>query len=222
MKTYADYKKELSNVYFVNGSAYAGKSSVCKALAKKHNMYLCEENYQFDAFLKQTTKETHPHMNYFKTMSSWEEFVSRSKEAYQAWLDGVSLETTPFELETLSELAKKHDRVLVDTNIPDQVLVQIADYNHVLYMVAKTDLSVSHFFHRKDKEKQFLYRVMMDMEDPEKALKHYREILEYINREERLEVFKNSKFLCIERVKIEEDLQEKIRLAEKHFGLNHE
>lgn len=41
---------KFENVYFINGTAYAGKSTLVKALAKKHCGIACEENYH-DALL---------------------------------------------------------------------------------------------------------------------------------------------------------------------------
>ena len=36
---------KFSSVYFVNGTAYAGKSTLVKNLAKKYGGIHCEENY---------------------------------------------------------------------------------------------------------------------------------------------------------------------------------
>ena len=36
---------KFDNVYFFNGTAYAGKSTMVKRLAEKHNGIACEENY---------------------------------------------------------------------------------------------------------------------------------------------------------------------------------
>ena len=33
------------NAYFITGNAYAGKSTMVKLLAEKHDGILCEENY---------------------------------------------------------------------------------------------------------------------------------------------------------------------------------
>lgn len=222
MRDYKAYKKLLKNVYFVNGTAYAGKSTLVKKLADKYDMYHCKENYMFDDFLSKTSKESHPNMQYFNTMSSWEEFVSRSKEDYEKWMDGVSKETTPFELDALVDLASKHDKVIVDTNIPPEVLKEVSSYNRVLFMVATTDISVEYFFHRADPDKQFLLGVLNKMDRPLLAKKHFQDILVYVNRKERIDVFVHSGFLCLKRKKIKEDIDKKIALAERHFGLYEE
>ena len=38
-------KYYLQNVYFITGTAYAGKSTAAKMLAEKYGMILCGENY---------------------------------------------------------------------------------------------------------------------------------------------------------------------------------
>jgi len=218
MKNYKNIKEKLQHVYFINGTAYAGKSSVCKALANKYDMYHCEENYNFGDWLKETTSVTHPNMNYFNTMKNWEEFVTRSKEDYEAWIDGVSEETTPFEIEFLLSLPKDRS-VIVDTNIPDNILKQISDYNHVCYMVTTKEISTNQFFNRSDREKNFLLDVINKTENPQQILKHYKEVLLYMSRDERVDKFRNSGFFCIERKTIEELIEDKIKLVEKHFNL---
>ena len=35
----------FENVYFINGTAYAGKSTMVKLLAQKYDGIACEENY---------------------------------------------------------------------------------------------------------------------------------------------------------------------------------
>lgn len=217
-----DYKKIkslLKNVYFINGTAYAGKSTVCKLLAEKYNMYHCEENYKFGDFLNLTTEHTHPNMNYFKTMKNWEEFVSRSKEEYESWTDGVSLETTEFEISELISLAKDQ-KVIVDTNIPHHILKNISDRDHVVYMVSTPEIATNHFFNRPDTEKQFLLDVISKMKNPEEALRKYKDTISFINRQERIDEFINSGYYVIKRKDIDEDINEKLKLVETHFKLN--
>lgn len=215
---YYAIKHYLKNVYFINGTAYAGKSTVCKILADKYDMYHFGENHKYGDFLELTTPQTHPHMNYFKTMSSWEEFVLRDKEDYDNWMEGVNREVTPFQILELISLSKKQP-VMAETNIPHDILVQIADYDHILYMVATPELATKHFFHRPDKEKQFLLRVIQNTKNPEKSLKKYKETISYCNRQEKINHYLQSGCYTIQRVQEQEDVEEKVRLAEQHFKL---
>ena len=49
----------FNNVYFINGTAYAGKSTLVKKLAEKYNGIACEENYH-DNWDGELTKEEFP------------------------------------------------------------------------------------------------------------------------------------------------------------------
>ena len=41
----------LRNCYFINGTAYAGKSTMCAMLAERFGMLHCAENYNLDTIL---------------------------------------------------------------------------------------------------------------------------------------------------------------------------
>ena len=72
----------------------------------------------------------------------------------------------------------------MDTNISVETLKKIAEHNHVLIMLADPQISVDRFFERPDREKQFLYRLIMEEPDPERAMENYRQGLMRINRSE--------------------------------------
>src|SRR6056297_1856283 len=91
-------KEYLKNVYFVTGTAYAGKSTICKMISERFGLYHCEENYKYDDFLKIATPEKHPNICYFQTMKDWQEFISRTPEEYDRWIKDNSRELAQFEI----------------------------------------------------------------------------------------------------------------------------
>ena len=106
----------------------------------------------------------------------------------------------------------------MDTNICVETLREISDEAHVLIMLADPDVSVRRFFERPDREKQFLYRLMMEEPDPEAALANFRKCLERINSPARRDAFLHSGF----RVILRDDartIEETLALAEAAFGL---
>ena len=214
-------KHYLKNVYFINGTPYAGKSTTCKLLAEKYDMHLCEENYRYGDFLSMTTPQSHPNMNYFKTMDSWEEFVTRDKITYSNWLKGVNEELIDFEILELISIAKDK-KVIVDTNLPHSILKRISDPSRVAYMVTTPEISANAFFEREDEEKQFLLSVIEKTDNPEKTLKEYRETIRYCNREQVVNSFKESGFFCLMRETLDDDINEKLHKIEVHFGLKKE
>jgi len=188
-------------------------------LAEKYDMYHCIENYKVDDFLKMTTPESHPNLHYFKTMTSWDEFVTRDKDDYLQWLEGVSNETTELEILELLSLPKNR-KVIVDTNIPHEVLMQISDRSRVAYMVTTTEISQTEWFNRMDEEKQFLLDVISKTENPKKTLKSFNEVLLLSNSKEVIEGFTKSGFFYVNREFVDDDINEKFKMIEKHFNLS--
>ena len=59
-------KHYLKDVYFITGTAYAGKSTTVKMLAERYGMILCGENYHMDIANAVATPDTHPDICYNK------------------------------------------------------------------------------------------------------------------------------------------------------------
>ena len=109
--------------------------------------------------------------------------------------------------------------VFVDTNISIETLKKISDRDHVLIMLADPDISVNRFFERPDKEKQFLYRLLMDEKDPELAVENFRQCLKRVNSRAIYDSFFNSGFRVIVRDE-NRSIEETFSLVEKEFGLS--
>lgn len=210
-------KALFQNVYFINGTAYAGKSTAVRLLAERFDGIHCGENYH-DALARLTDAEHQPNMSYFQTMSGWPEFLNRAPEAYDAWIQGTSREAAELELLMLVHLAQTGRRIFVDTNIPLDVLNEISDHRHVAILLAPQSTSVERFFDRADPEKQFLLREIEKCPDPEKTLDNFRACVARINSPERYRAFAESGFFVHvrdERMTPEDTLN----LLARHFGL---
>lgn len=210
-----DYK--FDNVYFINGTAYAGKSTMVKMLAEKYNGILCEENYH-NEYLDLLDKNDFPGLTYTRDLKEWRDFVVRTPDEYEKWIDITSLECAILELQILNEIKNTDKKIFVDTNIPVEMLEKIVDKDHVLIMLADPEISVTRFFERPDREKQFLYRLLLNEENPEKALDNFRNCLKRINNKERYNKFLNSGFNVLLRDE-ERTLDETLELVEKMFKL---
>ena len=207
----------FSNVYFINGTAYAGKSTMVKLLAEKYNGIACEENYH-DKLLPELSKEDFPCLTYTRDLTDWHDFIRRTPEEYEAWIDGASRECETLELKILSDMSQEEKPIFVDTNISIETLRTIADHHHVLIMLADPQISVSRFFERPDREKQFLYQLIMEEPDPEQALENYRQGLMRIHSQERYERFLYSGFHVIHRDE-NRSIEQTLALVEKAFDL---
>lgn len=208
----------LRNVYFFNGTAYAGKSTMVHLLAEKYGGIECGENYHAQ-LTSNITPDTHPCLCYFQTMSGWQEFVTRSPEAYDTWMQGSSREAAELELAILLQLSKTDKPIFVDTNIRPEVLREISDYDHVAIMLSPQHMSVDRFFDRPDADKQFIYQQLLACPDPEWALANYRKVLEKINSKEKYEAFAQSGFKTFVRDE-NSTIEGTLKMLEDHFHLN--
>ena len=208
----------FENVYFITGTAYAGKSTLVGALSEKHGGIACGENYH-DALLPELSREEFPCLTYTRDLEDWHDFIRRSPEEYEAWFDGVSRECEILELRILSGLSGRATPVFADTNISIDTLKRIAAPQHVLIMLADPEISVNRFFDRPDRDKQFLYRLILEEEDPERAMENYRQGLMRINSRERYDRFLRSGFPVLLRDE-DRSIAGTLALAEKVFGLS--
>ena len=207
----------FDNVYFINGTAYAGKSTLVKNLARKYKGIACEENYH-DVLLPRLDREQFPNLCYTRDLVDWHDFVRRSPDEYEAWIRGVSKECEILELQILEEVSAQGKPVFVDTNISLETLWEISDRDHVLIMLADPEISVKRFFQRPDREKQFLYRLLMEEENSAAAMENFRQCLARINSRENYDAFLNSGFRVILRDENRRE-EETVALAERELGL---
>ena len=209
---------DRENIYYFNGNGYAGKSTMVKLLAEKYGGIACEENYH-DELLPTLDSSEFPCLAYTRDLEDWHDFIRRTPDEYAKWIDGVTLECEKLELQILEGLSGQGKKIFVDTNISLETLMQISDPKHVVIMLTDPEISVCRFFERPDREKQFLYRLIMEEPDPEAALANFRECLKRINTRESYEAFLNSGFPVVlkdDRRSIEETME----IIEQILGLS--
>ena len=212
-------KHYLKNVYFITGTAYAGKSTTVKMLAERYDMVCCGENYHMAVSEIVATPETHPDLCYNRSLTDWREFVTRTPEEYERWMYAVGREAAEFEVAELIAISQDK-KVIVDTNIPLDILKEISDYNHVAVMLSPQSMSVERFFDREDPEKQFLLGVIDSCGDPAAVMENYRKGLELINSKEHYDEYANSGFFTVVREDNGTDTREQVcDMIAKHFGL---
>ncbi len=210
-------KPYFENAYFIIGTSYAGKSTMVKELAKKHDGIACEENYHDDYPGELDSKEF-PCLTYTRDLVDWHDFIRRSPEEYKSWIDGAKKECEILELRMLPEICNKGKKVFVDTNIGIDKLKEIAPADHTLVLLSDPQISIHRFFDRPDPEKQFLYRLLLEEPDPEKAMANYRRGLELICSQEAYDELESSGFNVIYRDD-SRTVEQTLELVEKALGL---
>ena len=212
-------KHYLKNVYFITGTAYAGKSTTVKMLAERYDMICCGENYHMAVSEIVATPETHPDLCYNRSLTDWKDFVTRTPEEYERWLYAVGREAAEFAVAELIAISQDK-KVVVDTCIPIDILKEITDYDHVAVMLSPQSMSVERFFDRSDPEKQFLLNVIDSCDDPAAVMENYRQGLARINSKEHYDEYANSGFFTVMRKDNGLDTREQVcDMIAKHFGL---
>ena len=212
-------KHYLKNVYFITGTSYAGKSTAVRMLAEKFDLLLCGENYHMDVSEVVATPDTHPDLCYNRSLTDWRDFVTRTPEEYERWIYAVGREAAEFEVAHL--IAVSRDRkVIVDTNIPLDILKEISDYGHVAVMLSPQSMSVERFFDRDDPDKQFLLNVIDSCDDPAAVMENYRQGLALINSPQHYDEYAESGFFTVVREDDGRDTRAEVcATLAKHFGL---
>lgn len=207
----------FENMYFITGTAYAGKSTMVKLLSEKYDGICCGENYH-TILMKAIRKEEQPNLSYIDTMKDWQEFISRTPEEYDSWITGCGKEAESLEIVRLIQLVEQGKKVFVDTNISVEVLKEISDYHHVAIMLCPQSMSVDKFFEREDEEKQFILAQINKADNPQKALENYKECLAKINSYEKYMAYENSGFFTMIRTD-DRAISDALEVLEKHFML---
>ena len=183
-------------------------------------MIFCGENYHSNVSDIVATQEQQPDISYINNLTDWKDFVTRSPEEYERWIYSTAKEAAEFEVAELIAISQEK-KVIVDTNIPVDVLREISDYHHVAVMLSPQSMSVERFFDRSDPDKQFLLNIIQSCENPEAVMENYRQGLALINSRKHYEEYANSGFFTVVREDNGIDTREAVcETIARHFGLS--
>ena len=78
------------DVYFITGTACAGKSTTAKALAERYGLVLCGENCHPAVSDKAATPDAQPEISWLNGISGRREFVLRTPEECERRINAVA------------------------------------------------------------------------------------------------------------------------------------
>ena len=160
-------------------------------------------------FFSIVNQEHQPNLNYFNTKTDWEEYLSRSPDEFERWLHGNNQEIAGFEVAELIKISQ-NCKVIVDTNIPIQLLKEIADYHQIVIMLSQPGIAVANFFDRADPEKLFLKKQIANSSDSDRVMASFRACIERVNSQKYFDKFINSGCFVIIRESIGIDNREQV------------
>ena len=103
----------LRNVYFITGTAYAGKSTAVRLLAERYGLIFCGENYFAEVSDKVAEPTVQPDLCYIRELADFRDFVTRTPEEYERMFTRYNANTrtvTPYGKETYRYFLKYNDR----------------------------------------------------------------------------------------------------------------
>ena len=168
-------KRSLKNVYFLTGTACAGKTTMCKAIAEKHGFIFFNSNHRADEF---DSWAELCDIRYQKVsgqkITDWECFFNRPTEEYLKWLAQVSGEYFEYGIVEIIKLSQKNT-VITDIEIPFDLIQTILDYNQIACLITTPDLLIRDFYGREDHRD--IFECIMSLKNPEQSLEKNKEVL---------------------------------------------
>jgi len=166
-------KHSLQNVYFLAGTPLAGKTTMAKALAKKHDLIYFSEDWHTDSFkLFQSlcTEKCQPHSSKKEKTTDWEAHFGKSLAEFLADDFGSKMndEYIEFAIVELIKLSQENN-VVTDIFIPIQLVSEISGYNRIACLMASPELITCENYGSRDSHKAFL-DCLKSLKEPEKKI----------------------------------------------------
>ncbi|MCL2866487.1 MAG: hypothetical protein FWF47_01860 [Clostridia bacterium] len=166
-------KHNLRNVYFLVGTALAGKTTMAKAISAKYGFYHFNDNWhedRFTVFRSICDMRYQPQSTKKKETTDWEAFFSRSVEEFLTD-NGEYGEYDEYVEFMIIELIKQsqNTKVIADISIPAHLLTQISDYNRIACLLAAPELVTCEHYGKREDHKEFL-DCIQSLKEPNKKI----------------------------------------------------
>ena len=212
-------KHSMQNVYFLVGTACGGKTTMGRALAKKHGYTYYSDNWTEDIFKVWQSiinEKYQPNSTKRKEMD-WEEYFSRSVEEFLADTkdNHGGSEYVSFSILELIKLSQTN-KVIADVWIDDfDFLLEISDRSRIACLLAPGELIIRDYYQRDD-HKDFT-NCIKSLKDPEKKFETQNELFR-IGAKKMAEEAKKYNFFSIMRNE-NSTVEGTMLLLEEHFKL---
>ena len=166
-------RHNLRNVYFLNGTALAGKTTMAKELSEKYGFIHFNDNWHEDRFKEYRSicnEKYQPQSTKKKKTTDWEAFFGRSVEEFLADSGeyGEYDEYIEFMIIDLIKLSQ-NNKVVADIGIPIKLLTELSEYNRIACLLASPELVTCENYGKRDDHKEFL-ECIMSLKEPEKKI----------------------------------------------------
>ena len=206
-------KEYLRNVYFITGTPCGGKTTVSRALGKKHGIPVYDIDEHFEAHQVISDAEHQPNMN--KRFESADEFFGRSPEEYRQWLTDNVREQMDFVLLDLMRLSQ-NGPIICDCHLTLEQAEKITDPSRIVFMLREPVGIIDEYCNRPDH--QDFKEYIESATNPETAKANCNETLYMLNIDY-YKTIKTSKYNWIER-DTSRSVEETVKLVEDCLNLS--
>jgi hypothetical protein len=213
-------KHSLQNVYFLSGTALAGKTTMANAIAEKYGFIHFNDNWHEDRFTVYRSicnEKYQPHSTKKKETTDWEAYFGRSVEQFLEDNKGYGEydEYVEFMLIELIKLSQ-NNKVIADISIPLNILTEISDYNRIACMLSSLELLNCANYGKREDHRDFL-ECILSLKNPDKKIAVQDELFRIGGQKAYDEVREYNMFHIIRTD--ESTIDGTLAMLEKHFNL---
>ncbi len=206
-------REYLKNVYFITGTPCAGKTTISRELAKRHNLFVYDMDEEFEKHQKISNPAFQPSMN--EAFNDADAFFGRTVEEYKKWLIDNTREQLDFVLLDLIRLSQ-NQIVLCDCHLTLEEADRITDASRIVFLIKEPVNLVEEYCNRPDH--QGFRDFINSASDVEKAKTICNATLKALN-EKRYRDIKASSYYWIERTPAS-TVDETVGKIERLFGFD--
>ena len=213
-------KHNLRNVYFLTGTALAGKTTMANALCAKHGFVHFNDNYHEERFAvwRSIINDKHqPFSTRKKETTDWEAFFGRSLEEFLTEQEhgGEYDEYIEFMLMELIKLSQ-NQKVIADILIPARILTEISDRSRIACLLASLQLLNCRNYGARDDHRDFL-ECILSLKEQEKKIAVQDELFRITGEKIKAEAEEYGLFTLTRTD--ESTIENTLSQLEAHFGL---
>ena len=204
-------KEYLKNVYFITGTPCAGKTTISRELAKRHNLLVYDIDEQYPNHRKISNAAFQPSMN--KVFKDADEFFGRTVEEYKKWLLDNTREQLDFVLLDLIRLSQ-NQTVLCDCHLTVEEAEKFTEPSRIVFLIKEPSNLIDDYCNRPDHQE--FSDFINSTSDTEKAKTICNATLKSLN-EKKCNEIKGSGYYWLERTP-KSTVVETVGKVERHFG----
>ncbi len=168
-----EIKERLQHVYWLIGTSCAGKTTMAKAIAAKHNMVYYDWNDHYARFKAAAKPNDQPYLS--KVFEGPDELFSQPIPEYVEYLFGQTEEAFVMVVEDLLGMDRDVPIITETIHIVDLV-ARVADPNRMAFLYVQEDLYREQNWERDDAERRAILEYMNRTSNATKHMNHVTEV----------------------------------------------